>query len=114
MKLLVILLFLFELLAPACYASVFEKTTDQEASTSTLLTSAHSAGWLSLALFEESTSEEEREDKGDALFLVDSCLCIELFSTLQKFEPVNVTYSRPKEHFDVHPPLFTLHCVYTI
>lgn len=116
MKLLSVLLFLSELLAPALYASVSEISLAKEDNQVMLVSTAHQQSLMALALFEESSSEGEREGKGsDEVFaFIDHTYCIELFNTLEKFEPVKAEVTPVKERFDTHPPLFTLHCVYTI
>lgn len=105
LKFLFILLFSFELFAPvlvpassACQNS-FSKATVQQAE------QTQSFDFFSHFIFEE-VSSEEREGKDD--FLTGLCYR-ELFSELQKFETVQITWPLPKEHFDTHPPLFTLH-----
>jgi len=116
MKFLSVLLFLSELLAPAVFASVSDVSLAREDSRVMLISTTHQQSLMALALFEESSSEGEREGKGsDEVFaFVDHTCCIELFNTLEKFEPVKAEIALIKERFDTHPPLFTLHCVYTI
>jgi hypothetical protein len=116
MKFLSVLLFLSELLAPAVFASVSDVSLAKEDSQVMLISTTHQQSLMALALFEESSSEGEREGKGsDEVFaFVDHTYCIELFNSLEKFEAVKAEIAPIKERFDIHPPLFTLHCVYTI
>jgi hypothetical protein len=110
LKVFAILLFSFELFAPvivpvtSVYQNNFSETTIQPA------TQTQPFDLLSHLLFEE-VSSEEREGKGD----FPTTLCyIELFNALQKFKPVQITQPFSKEHYDTHPPLFTLHRVLVI
>jgi hypothetical protein len=105
LKVFVILLFSFELFAPVIVPvsdtnqDSFSKATVQQAG------QTQPFDLFSHFIFEE-VSSEEREGKDD--FLTGPCF-IELFSELQKFESAQITWPLPKEHFDTHPPLFTLH-----
>jgi len=109
LKRFAILLFSFEMLAPAILMATPE-TYYGSNHTNTLNKSERSIDFLTHLIFEEVNSEE-REGKNDFLIGISF---IELFSELQKFEPIQVTWSLPKEHFDTHPPLFTLHRVLLI
>lgn len=110
LKLLAILLFSFELLAPAYFVSTAnspEEKNDQHHLTSR----SHSFDLLSHLIFEETCSEEEREGKEHAL---TTLFYTEVFSELQKFEPARVNWLLPREKFDTQPALFTLHRVLLI
>ena len=109
LRLFAILLFSFEMLAPAVLMATPE-TYPESQQTESLNKSERSIDFLTHLIFEEVNSEE-REGKNDCLIGISF---IELFSELQKFEPIQVTWSLPKEHFDTHPPLFTLHRVILI
>ncbi len=108
LKFFAILLFSFEMLAPAVLLATPEATNS--ANSKNLNELNRSVDFLSHLIFEE-VSSEEREGKNECLISV--CF-IELFSELQKFQPVQITWSLPKEHFDTQPPLFTLHGVLLI
>lgn len=112
LKLFAILLFSVEMLAPAILlASPNEASGNNETKgTSNLSESTQSLDFLSHLVFEE-VSSEEREGKDDCLISV--CF-VEVFSELQKFEPVVITWVLPKERFDIQPSLFTLHGVLLI
>ncbi|MEQ1584692.1 MAG: hypothetical protein ABL895_02345 [Cyclobacteriaceae bacterium] len=112
LKLFAILLFSFELLAPAALiAAPTESFNSQESqSISNLSESAQSFDLLSHLIFEE-VYNEVREGKDDCLISV--CF-VEVFSELQKFEPVLITWVLPKDRFDIQPSLYTLHGVLLI
>ena len=59
----------------------------------------------------EEAGNEEREGKDD--YLIDVCF-VEVFNILQKFQPIQITWSIPKDRFDVQPSLYTLHRVLLI
>lgn len=109
LRLFAVLLFSFEMLAPAVLMANPE-TYPESLYTKTLNKSEQSIDFLTHLIFEEVNSEE-REGKNDSVVGIGF---IELFSELQKFEPIQVTWSLPKEHFDTQPPLFTLHRVLLI
>jgi hypothetical protein len=108
LRLFAILLFSFEMLAPAVLVATPENPKTQHSES--VNESQRPIDFLTHLLFEE-VNNEEREGKNDGLVGLS---CTELFSELQKFEPIQVTGSLPKEHFDTHPPLFTLHRVLLI
>jgi len=112
LKLFAILLFSFELLAPAVLIAAPKEVFDNHEikGISTLSESAQSLDLLSHLIFEE-FNNEVREGKDDCLISV--CF-IEVFSELQKFEPVQITWTLPKERFDIQPSLYTLHRVLII
>jgi hypothetical protein len=109
LKFLAILLFSFEMLAPAVLVVTPEIQTERQTAKG-LNESDRSIDFLTNLIFEE-VSSEGREGKNDCLIGISF---IELFSALQKFEPIQLTRSLHKEHFDTHPPLFTLHRVLLI
>jgi len=109
LKLFAILLFSFEMMAPAVLMATPEIHPERQHAKS-LNESDRSIDFLTHLIFEE-VSSEEREGKDDCLIGISF---IELFSELQKFEPIQITWSLPKEHFDTQPPLFTLHRVLLI
>lgn len=112
LKLFAIFLFSFELLAPAALIAAPTDAFDSQKaqSISNLSESAQSFDLLSHLVFEE-VNNEVREGKDDCFISV--CF-IEVFSQLQKFEPVVITWVLPKERFDIQPSLFTLHGVLII
>lgn len=109
LKFLAILLFSFELLAPACLPQESGETHSprNQASLNDL---SHSFDYISHLLFEEASSEE-REGKDDVftdLFVMD------VFNALVKFESAEVTWQLPKEQFDSQPALYRLHRILLI
>jgi hypothetical protein len=112
LKLFAILLFSFELLAPAALIAAPKEAFDshETKSTNNFSKSAQSLDLLSHLIFEE-VNNEVREGKDDCLISV--CF-VEVFSELQKFEPVHITWVLPKERFDIQPSLYTLHRVLLI
>lgn len=104
------MLFSFELLAPAYFAST--ATTPEDKNDRFCLTSdSVSFDLISHLIFEETCSEEEREGKEHAF---TTLFYTEVFSELQKFKPVRVNWLLPREKFDTQPALFTLHSVLLI
>lgn len=112
LKLFAILVFSFELLAPAILiAAPKESFNDNETKElSSIYESVHSFDLLSHLIFEE-INNEEKEGKDD--YLISVCF-IEVFNELQKFEPILITGSLPKDRFDTQPSLYTLHRVFLI
>ncbi len=109
LRLLAILLFSFEMLAPAVLMATPENYPESQYAKS-LNESERPIDFLAHLIFEE-VNNAEREGKNDDLIGLNY---IELFSELLKFEPIQVAGYLPKEHFDTHPPLFTLHRVLLI
>jgi hypothetical protein len=110
LRIFAILLFSFEVLSPALLLG----TPDNhlfEVNTITHLTEQNQSIDLIAHLIFEEANNEEREDKDD--FLISVCF-IEVFNELQKFEPIQVTWSLPKDRFDIQPSLYTLHRVLLI
>ncbi|MBL7871063.1 MAG: hypothetical protein JNM78_05595 [Cyclobacteriaceae bacterium] len=112
LKLFAILIFSFELLAPVGLSASQNGTFEDSSlnNRSSVRESTQSVDSLSQLIFEE-VGSEEREDKNECLISV--CF-VEVFSELQKFEPVHIAGSLPKDQFDTQPPLFTLHRVLLI
>lgn len=110
LKFLAILLFSFELLAPACLPDHELGETRQPSDQASLNALSPSFDYLSHLIFEEASSEE-REGKDDVftdLFVMD------VFNVLVKFEPAEVTWQLPKEQFDTQPALYRLHRILLI
>lgn len=107
LKLFAILIFSFELLAPvALIASQKGASADATSKSShSIRETTQSVDFLSHLIFEE-VGSEEREGKNDCLIGV--CF-VEVFNELIKFEPVQITWSLPKDQFDTQPSLFKLH-----
>jgi len=107
LKLVAILLFLFELLAPAVFATTQSSEVKSESANFTSL--SHSFDLFSGLIFEEASEEREGKDHT----LTGICF-VEIFSSLQKFKPANTAWLTPHQRFDVQPSLFTLHRVLLI
>ena len=109
-RLLAVLVFTFELLAPAlfCHSEIASESINNQ---KLLVDHSGSLDLLSHLIFEEVSNEESREGKEHGL---TQLWFTELFSVLRKFEPTNVTWTLPRERFDTQPSLFTLHRVLLI
>lgn len=110
LRIFAILLFSFELLAPAVLLGTPEGDLHSENTISLYSNQNQPLDLIAHLIFEEANNEE-REDKDD--FLISVCF-IEVFNELQKFEPIQVTWSLPKDRFDIQPSLYTLHRVLLI
>lgn len=109
LRIFAILLFSFEMLAPELWLGDHESIVTQK-STTYVSDQNHSIDLISHLLCEEA-GNEEREEKND--YLIDVCF-VEVFNELQKFQPVQITWSLPKDRFDIQPSLYTLHRVLLI
>ncbi len=112
LKLFAILIFSFELLAPVALIAS-QKGLSENASSKdsySIRETTQSVDLLSQLIFEE-VGCEEREGKNDCFISV--CF-VEVFSELKKFEPIQITWSLPKDQFDTQPSLFKLHRVLLI
>ncbi len=109
LKLFAILLFSFEMLAPAVLITSPETSLDSPNS-KRLSESNRTVDLLAHLIFEE-VGSEEREGKDDCLIGLNFT---EVFNELQKFENTQITWSLPKDRFDTQPSLFKLHRVLLI
>ncbi len=108
LKLVAILLFSFELLAPAAFASV-QQSLELKSERINFRPLTHTLDLFSGLIFEEVS--EEREGKNHAL----TGICfIEIFSVLHKFKPTDTAWLTPHQRFDTQPSLLTLHRVLLI
>lgn len=110
LRIFAILLFSFELLVPAVLLGTPEDDLHAENPLSYYSNQNPPLDLIAHLIFEE-VNNEEREGKDD--YLISVCF-IEVFNELQKFEPVHVTWSLPKDRFDTQPSLYTLHRVLII
>lgn len=108
LKLVAILLFSFELLAPAVFVSAQQPTTVRLESTN-FASLSHSFDLFSGLIFEEAS--EEREGKDHSL---TSICFIEIFSILHQFESADTAWLVPRQRFDTWSSLLTLHRVLLI
>jgi hypothetical protein len=108
LKLVAILLFLFELLAPAVFATT-QPSSEVKSEGINFTSFSHSFDLFSGLIFEEASEEREGKDHT----LTGICF-VEIFSILQKFKPVNTSWLTPHQRFDIQPSLFTLHRVLLI
>jgi hypothetical protein len=109
LRVFAILLFSFEMLAPALWLGDHQSNIDQKSTT--FLSNSNQSIDLITHLICEEVNNEEREGKDH--YLIDVCF-VEVFNELQKFEPVKITWSLPKDRFDIQPSLYTLHRVLLI
>jgi hypothetical protein len=110
LRIFAILLFSFELLAPAFVLGVPESNLHSQSVKIHISEQNQPIDLIAHLIFEE-VNNEEREGKDD--YLISVCF-IEVFNELQKFEPIQVTWSLPKDRFDTQPSLYTLHRVLLI
>lgn len=104
-----ILLFSFELLAPAFFVSSTVEQKTEEGSSSLLLQPSHTLSYL---LFIEERNEEEKE--GRDFSLTQDVHVISWFATPSLTENKVLPNFQVSNHFNTHPPLFHLHCVFQI
>jgi hypothetical protein len=109
LRIFAILLFSFEMLVPALWLGDHESRITQKSTT--YFSDQHQSIDLITHLLCEEASSEEREGKDD--YLIDVCF-VEVFNELQKFQPVQITWSIRKDQFDIRPSLYTLHRVLLI
>jgi hypothetical protein len=110
LRILAILLFSLELFAPALALGAPENSFSDECVIHFTTNQTQSIDLISNLVFEV-TNSEEREGKEDCLISV--CF-VEVFNQLQKFQPLQITWSAPKDRFDIQPSLYTLHRVLLI
>lgn len=110
LRIFAILLFSFELLAPAVLLGSPESNLISENTTSHFSKQNQPLDLIAHLIFEE-VNNEEREGKDD--FLISVCF-IEVFNELQKFEPLQVIRLLTKDRFDTKPSLYTLNRVLLI
>jgi len=110
LRIFAILIFSFELLAPALLLGATENNLPCEKAKINLSEQSQPIDLIAHLIFEE-INNEEREGKDD--YLISVCFT-EVFNELQKFESVQITWSLPKDRFDTQPSLFTLHRVLLI
>jgi hypothetical protein len=110
LKLAAILIFSFELMAPALFACT-EFDGGLKTNRTTFNATPHSFTLLSILLFEEVSNEEEREGKDHTLITFSF---IEIFNALQKFKPDDITWLLPVNRSERQPSLFTLYRVLLI
>jgi hypothetical protein len=109
LKYFIILLFSFELLAPAFMVGPltqhFDKTSDTQYSQH-----IGSLDYLTAFLFEESSSEE-REGKD---YVIEFLFVADIFNELMKFEHTSICRSYVQDQISSQPSLYTLHRVLRI
>lgn len=108
LKLVAILLFSFELLAPAIFASSHQPSTVRLESIN-FASRSHSIDLFSGLIFEEANEEREGKDHS----LTGICF-IEIFSVLHQFKSTDTAWFAPRQRFDTRPSLLTLHRVLLI
>lgn len=108
LKLVAILLFSFELLAPAILVSAQQPSTVRLESIN-FVSRSHSFDLFSGLIFEEASEEREGKDHR----LTGICF-IEIFSILHKFKPTVSAWLVPRQRFDTRHSLLTLHRILLI
>lgn len=114
LKFFAILLFSFEMLAPAIIGT--DEAADSIVSGKSYHNASHSAGYISSLLFEENSGEEEeRESKDHKLShcLADFVL-VHAFIELTTAETLHTAWVEPHETDAARPALFTLFHTYLI
>jgi hypothetical protein len=109
-RILAILLFSFELLAPAVLIGTPESNLTFEQGELNINQHHQSLDFITHLICEEASSEE-REHK-DSCFI--SVSFIEVFNELEKFRSIQISSLLPKDRFNSQPSLFTLHRVLLI
>lgn len=109
LKYFIILLFSFELLAPAFTAVPLTQNFDKTAGTQ-YSNHINSLDYLTAFLFEESNSEEREGKDYDVEFL----FVTDIFNELVKFEHTSTCRSYIQERISSQPSLYTLHRVLRI
>jgi hypothetical protein len=107
-KYLVILLFAFELLAPAFLDEALS-LLDNFGSSLSLQKATNQIDVLGILFIEESGSAERNEKNG-----IDTAHCTETFSALMQFKPCSITWLLPNKKNNSQPSLYTLHRVLRI
>jgi hypothetical protein len=105
LKAFAILLFCFELLAPAFLSTTEEHSITENNSKITLIQSTLT---LSSFLLEE-RNEEEREGKDSFIVNIDF-YDSKWFSFPKQVTSSSISFFSPSECFNTHPPLFQLNC----
>lgn len=114
LKFFAILLFSFEMIAPALISS--DGPAQEKASGKSFHNASHAAGYISSLLFEENSGEEEeRESKDHKLShcLADFIL-VHAFIELTTAENLHTAWVEPHETAAAGPALFTLFHSYLI
>ncbi len=109
LKYLIILLFSFEVLAPA-FVQSYEEDTIESSNQKHYVDLTGSFDCLAHLFFEENNSEEREGKDYDS----SSFYFIELFSVLEKFKPIEITWSIARDRVESQPSLYTLHRVLRI
>jgi len=104
-----ILLFSFELLAPAFLGAPACEFETHEGSSAISLQPSHT---LTSLLFVEERNEEERNSRD--FFLTENFLAVSWFATASLTENKALQIFQVGDKFNTHPPLFHLHCVFQI
>lgn len=109
LRVLLLLIFSFELLAPSLVYGYSESLPIACRGTHILAAKSKSVDVLSQILFEENNAEER-----SFINCAKPVVLFEVFNKLEKFEPVNITWVLPKERYDSSPSIFNIHQVFLI
>lgn len=108
LKLIAMLLFSFELLAPAFFVTTHPSSELKAENTN------FTSRFQSFDLFSGLIFEEASEERGGKVHTLTRIGFIEIFSILHKFKPTYTAWIIPHQRFDTQPSLFTLHSVLLI
>jgi len=118
LKYFAILLFSFEMIAPALISSIDDDIHAPQQGQETSLSSNehHFTNFISALLCEENSSEEEERESKDHKSTISFCDFdfFEGFATLIVSETRQTAWAEPHETTASHPPLFTLFHTYLI
>jgi len=110
LRILAILLFSFEVLAPALWHGESDKIIEAQKTTTYFCDQNQPIDLISHLIFEEVNNEEKEGKDYDLL----SVSYVEVFNELEKFIPHQVVGPLPKDRFDIQPALYKLHSVLII
>jgi hypothetical protein len=114
LKILAIILFSFELLAPSVFAFTPENDFDLCKGGRSTLSQAHLSSGLSAFLLFEELGEEEIEDKSDIPLDLTFFYTSHLFDSRILKNGLSPSLAKTQRIADTHPPLFVLYRVFLI
>jgi hypothetical protein len=114
LKILAIILFSFELLAPSIFAFTPENDFELDRTGRSTLSQAHLSSGLSALLLFEELGEEEIEDKSDIPLDLTFFYSSYLFDSHILKNGLSLSLAKTKQIANIHPPLFVLYRVFLI
>jgi hypothetical protein len=114
LKILAIILFSFELLAPSVFAFTRINECRREKDERSTISQSHVAGGLSVFTFFEEFAEEELEEKNDTPLAISFFYANYSFHSPILSDGSNISLAKTKQISETHPPLFKLYRVFII